>query len=93
MYRFVLGQIRTIRKTLSALVADIRLRTHMHIHMRSQRRLDREAFAALETHVLFRTRVSRLMVLKLIFGHETFPTAWERALVRFVAGVAVDVPA
>ena len=77
VYRFVLGQVRTVRVPLSALVADVRLRTHVHIHMRSQCRLYRKPFAALETDVLFRTRVGRLMVLELLLCHETFPTVWE----------------
>ena len=63
----------------------------MHVHVRSQRRLDREAFAALRADVLSRLGVGGLVVLQLLLRDESFPTVWEAALVWLVAGMTVYV--
>ena len=87
----MLGQIRTIRETFPALIADIRLGAHVHVHMRRQSCLHCETLATLGTDVLFRPSMGSLMVLELLFRHKTLSTVWEVALVWFVARVAVDV--
>ena len=91
MDSFVLGQVRAIREPFATIVADVRLGAFVHIHVRSQSRLDRKSFTALRTDVLFHLGVRRLVVLELLFRHKAFPAVRMLALVWFVAGVRVEV--
>jgi hypothetical protein len=63
----------------------------MHIHMARQRCLDCKPLPAFLAHKVLGPRMRRRVILQLLLGHETSPTAREGADMWFVSGMRMDM--